>query len=180
MWQAHYFQRSFIYPFKRAVKPGDTTPLLVPVMAFFTNIGVSFLNASILSWPQIRPIYENSWLTTPQFVAGAAVFASALLQPANALDYPTRPVRLGEPRHRISHFGPGSHDGLAVLQVCDIRLRRRGMHVGPPRAAIQDLLRSRRCQRPGQGPHVQQRRDRGVRRAQRGGELELRAARRNR
>src|SRR6185503_20973802 len=38
MWQAHYFQRSFIYPFIRKVRTGDTTPLLVPVLAFLTNL----------------------------------------------------------------------------------------------------------------------------------------------
>ena len=35
------------------VKPGDTTPMLIPLSAFATNIGVSFLNAAILSWPAI-------------------------------------------------------------------------------------------------------------------------------
>ena len=38
LWQVHYFQRSFIYPFKRSVKPGDKTPLLLPLIALFTII----------------------------------------------------------------------------------------------------------------------------------------------
>lgn len=76
MWQAHYFQRSFIYPFIRQVRPGDTTPALIPLSAFATNIGVSFLNATILSWTEIRADYGNDWLVDPRFVIGAAVFVA--------------------------------------------------------------------------------------------------------
>lgn len=75
MWQTHYFQRSFIYPFIRKVRPGDTTPLLVPVLAFTTNLGISYLNASILSWALIDGGYESSWLTDPRFLIGVAIFA---------------------------------------------------------------------------------------------------------
>ncbi|MEQ1438928.1 DUF1295 domain-containing protein [Fontimonas sp. SYSU GA230001] len=76
MWQAHYFQRSFIYPFIRSVRPGDTTPLLIPAMAFVTNLGISFLNATILSWTEVRADYGAGWLTDPRFLAGAALFVA--------------------------------------------------------------------------------------------------------
>jgi 3-oxo-5-alpha-steroid 4-dehydrogenase 1 len=76
MWQAHYFQRSFIYPFIRKAKPGETTPLLVPVLAFTTNLGITYLNASILSWALIEGRYETSWLADPRFIFGAFVFAA--------------------------------------------------------------------------------------------------------
>lgn len=76
MWQAHYFQRSFIYPFIRSVRPGDTTPLLVPILAFATNLGITYLNASILSWSLIQGQYEASWLADPRFILGAAIFVS--------------------------------------------------------------------------------------------------------
>lgn len=76
MWQAHYFHRSFIYPFFRRVTPGDTTPLLVPVLAFATNLGVSFLNATILSWSDIGRDYDLAWLADPRFLIGAAVFGT--------------------------------------------------------------------------------------------------------
>ncbi|TAJ52990.1 MAG: DUF1295 domain-containing protein [Nevskiaceae bacterium] len=76
MWQAHYFQRSFIFPFRLRTKPGDTTPLLVPVLAFTTNLGVSFANAAILSWPGISRPYPPSWLSDPRFLFGAALFVA--------------------------------------------------------------------------------------------------------
>lgn len=76
LWQAHYFQRSFIFPFKLRTKPGDTTPLLVPIMAFSTNLGVSFANAAILSWPGISPPYTEAWFADPRFLFGVALFVS--------------------------------------------------------------------------------------------------------
>ncbi|QHS11340.1 DUF1295 domain-containing protein [Sinimarinibacterium sp. NLF-5-8] len=74
MWQAHYFHRSFIYPFKRKVRPGDTTPLLIPLMALITNFGISLLNAAALSWPQIGHSYTIDWLTDPRFIIGVMIF----------------------------------------------------------------------------------------------------------
>ncbi len=75
LWQAHYFQRTFIFPFKISVKPGDTTPISIPLLAICTNSVVSFLNASILSWSAIRADYELSWLADPRFILGLLVFA---------------------------------------------------------------------------------------------------------
>mgnify|MGYP001061655224 CR=1 FL=1 len=76
MWQAHYFHRSFIYPFQRRTKPGGTTPLLIPLSGMLTNLGIAFVNASILTWISIRADYDLAWLTDPRFILGAIVFAS--------------------------------------------------------------------------------------------------------
>ncbi len=76
MWQVHYFQRTFIFPFKIRVKPGDRTPIGIPIMAIATNSVVSFLNASILSWTAIRGDYDNTWLTDPRFLLGVLIFAT--------------------------------------------------------------------------------------------------------
>ena len=75
MWQSHYFQRSFIFPFKIAVRPGDTTPIAIPVLAVSSNMVISFLNAAILSWSSLGlRVYDTSWLVDPRFIAGAIVF----------------------------------------------------------------------------------------------------------
>ena len=76
MWQSHYFYRSFIYPFKRKTKPGGTTPLLIPLSGMFTNLGIAFINASILTWVAIRADYSVAWLYDPRFLIGAGVFAA--------------------------------------------------------------------------------------------------------
>jgi 3-oxo-5-alpha-steroid 4-dehydrogenase 1 len=74
MWQSHYFQRSFIFPFRIAVRPGDTTPLMIPMLAVSSNLVISFLNAAILSWSSLGHQYDASWLTDPRFIVGAFVF----------------------------------------------------------------------------------------------------------
>ncbi|MGH8505270.1 MAG: DUF1295 domain-containing protein [Stenotrophobium sp.] len=74
MWQSHYFQRSFIFPFLLKTRPGDTTPLMIPVLAVSSNLVISFLNAAILSWSGIGHGYALSWLSDPRFIVGAIVF----------------------------------------------------------------------------------------------------------
>lgn len=74
MWQSHYFQRSFIFPFRIRTRPGDTTPLAIPVLAVSSNLVISFLNAAILSWPDVGPGYATAWLWDPRFLVGAALF----------------------------------------------------------------------------------------------------------
>jgi steroid 5-alpha-reductase/3-oxo-5-alpha-steroid 4-dehydrogenase 1 len=74
MWQSHYFQRSFIFPFKIRTRPGDKTPVGIPVLAVSSNLVISFLNASILSWSALGHQYDLSWLSDPRFIIGAAIF----------------------------------------------------------------------------------------------------------
>ena len=75
LWQSHYFQRTFIFPFRLRIKPGDTTPVGIPLASLATKSVISFLNASILSWSSIRADYGTDWLWDPRFLAGVAVFA---------------------------------------------------------------------------------------------------------
>ena len=53
-------------------------------------------------------------------LAGAAVFASALLQSAHALDYPTRPVRM------IVGFPPGGSADIVARLVAQALTERMG------------------------------------------------------
>ncbi|MBD2859851.1 DUF1295 domain-containing protein [Spongiibacter sp. KMU-158] len=78
IWQVHYFHRSFIYPFKRKLKPGDTTPLLIPALAVITNLGIAFLNAAILSWSELGADYSH-WLSDPRLWLGLAIFGLGFL-----------------------------------------------------------------------------------------------------
>lgn len=73
LWQAHYIQRSFLYPLRRRLKPGDSTPLLVPILAFSSNVGIAFLNASVLSWSSIGG-YDSDWLQDPRLILGVLIF----------------------------------------------------------------------------------------------------------
>ena len=76
MWQSHYFQRSFIFPFLIKTRPGDTTPLMIPVLAVSSNLVISFLNAAILSWSEIGRHYDTAWLMDPRFIIGTLIFVA--------------------------------------------------------------------------------------------------------
>jgi steroid 5-alpha-reductase/3-oxo-5-alpha-steroid 4-dehydrogenase 1 len=76
MWQSHYAQRTFVYPFLMKMRPGDTTPIMIPVLAISSNLVITFLNASILSWSSVGGGYDLAWLADPRFIFGALLFVT--------------------------------------------------------------------------------------------------------
>src|SRR4051812_8610322 len=73
LWELHYVQRAFVYPF--LMRSGARMPLSVMAMAIAFNL----LNASINAhWVSAVGEYPVSWLTDPRFVVGALVFLAGL------------------------------------------------------------------------------------------------------
>lgn len=69
LWEAHYVQRSFVYPF--LMRGGARMPVAVAAMAVAFNV----LNASINArWVSELGSYPTSWLADPRFLAGVALF----------------------------------------------------------------------------------------------------------
>ncbi len=74
MWQVHYLNRTFVYPFR--VRTGDRkTPLLVIATGSFFNVINAYLNARFVS--QFGE-YPNDWLTDPRFLIGIGIFVFGL------------------------------------------------------------------------------------------------------
>ena len=71
MWQIHYLNRTFIYPF-RARTQGKRTPILIALMGATSNIAVGYLNGWWLF--SVGPVLDESWLSDPRFLVGAALF----------------------------------------------------------------------------------------------------------
>ncbi len=71
MWLLHYLQRTFVYPFRMRMS-GKTMPFLVAALAFFTNIGINYLNARWLY--TLGPEYSSAWLLDPRFLIGVTLF----------------------------------------------------------------------------------------------------------
>lgn len=70
LWQLHYVQRTFIYPLRiRAGK--KRTPLVVVLSATAFQTLNAWVNAR---WVSELGSYPASWLTSPAFVIGAALF----------------------------------------------------------------------------------------------------------
>lgn len=73
MWEAHYIQRAFIYPF--LLRDGKKKmPLAIPLLAAVFNLGNAYVNGRYL-FHSAGDRYHADWLLEPRFLAGAALFA---------------------------------------------------------------------------------------------------------
>lgn len=71
MWQAHYVQRAFVFPF--TLRPGGRTPVSVVAMGFVFNLANAYLNARWLSHMGDYPV---AWLWSPGFIVGLILFVT--------------------------------------------------------------------------------------------------------
>jgi 3-oxo-5-alpha-steroid 4-dehydrogenase 1 len=69
MWQAHYLQRAFIYPF--LMRAGARMPVSLMAMAIAFNTLNGFINAR---WVSEVGEYSNRWLFDPRFLLGLTLF----------------------------------------------------------------------------------------------------------
>ncbi|KQR54726.1 3-oxo-5-alpha-steroid 4-dehydrogenase [Leifsonia sp. Leaf336] len=71
LWQAHYVQRAFVYPF--LMRSGSRMPVLVMLLAILFNLLNAWVNAR---WVSEYGDYHTSWLADPRFWLGVAVFVA--------------------------------------------------------------------------------------------------------
>jgi len=99
LWQTHYLQRAFIYPF--LMRGGARMPLLIMLMAIAFNV----LNAGINArWVADLGSYPVSWLSDPRFILGTLIFIGGLALNLSA-DRTLRRLRLGGSGYRIPYGG---------------------------------------------------------------------------
>lgn len=71
LWAAHYFHRSFVYPFRlRGHRP--SMAVSVVLMAVVFNVGNGYLNGRWLFF--LGPHLDASWLYDPRFIVGFILF----------------------------------------------------------------------------------------------------------
>jgi len=100
MWQAHYLQRAFVYPF--LMREGARIPATVMLMAITFNVLNAFINAR---WVSELGSYSLDWLADPRFLAGVALFLGGLALNLSA-DRTLRGLRApGETGYRIPRGG---------------------------------------------------------------------------
>jgi hypothetical protein len=71
LWQVHYVQRAFVYPF--LMRSGSRMPVLVVLLAILFNLLNAWVNAR---WVSEYGDYATSWLVDPRFWTGVALFAA--------------------------------------------------------------------------------------------------------
>lgn len=73
LWQAHYLQRTYIFPFLMRMR-GKKSPLLTVVIAVGFNTVNASLNACAVSHvPYFR---DETWLLDPRFIIGVVLFVT--------------------------------------------------------------------------------------------------------
>ena len=101
MWQGHYLQRTFVYPF-RVRASGRKTPLLLVGSGFLFNALNAYLNARFISE---FGEYAADWLADPRFLLGGGIFLAGLALNLHADHTLTRLRRPGETGYAIPRGG---------------------------------------------------------------------------
>ena len=103
LFEIHYFQRSFIFPFLMRGK--SVMPLSVMLMGVVFNTLNAFMQGGWIFYVAPENMYEISWLTTPQFIIGTIVFFSGMIINIHS-DYVIRHLRKpGDTRHYLPKKG---------------------------------------------------------------------------
>lgn len=76
LFQLHYFQRSFIFPFLMRGK--SRMPLSILLMGVIFNVINGLLQGEWLFYLAPEGMYTDEWLRTPQFVLGLLVFFAGM------------------------------------------------------------------------------------------------------
>ena len=101
MWQAHYLNRTFVYPF-RVRASGRKTPLLLVGSGFLFNAINAYINARFISE---FGEYATEWLADPRFLIGVGVFLAGLALNLHADNTLMRLRRPGETGYAIPQGG---------------------------------------------------------------------------
>jgi len=72
LWQIHYVNRTFVYPF-RMRSESKRMPVLIALLAISFNSLNAYLNSR---WLSELGSYDASWLSDPRFLIGALLFAA--------------------------------------------------------------------------------------------------------
>lgn len=103
LWQAHYVQRAFVYPFLLRATKHKPTPIVICAMGFTFNCINATLNAGWIASDAAG--YTTAWLSDPRFVLGVVLFAGGYATNRWA-DTVLRSLRRpGETGYKIPHGG---------------------------------------------------------------------------
>lgn len=103
MWEAHYVQRAFIYPFLMRDRQ-KKMPIAIPIMAAAFNLSNGYINGRYLfHFSGTR--YTSDWLVSQQFIIGLIIFIIGFMinrWSDNTLHNLRQP---GETGYKIPHGG---------------------------------------------------------------------------
>lgn len=76
LFQLHYFQRAFVFPF--LLKGKSRMPLAIMMMGMLFNLLNGFMQGEWLFYLAPETLYMLDWLKTPQFIFGVLLFFTGM------------------------------------------------------------------------------------------------------
>ena len=76
LFQLHYFQRAFVFPF--LLKGKSRMPLAIMMMGMLFNLLNGFMQGEWLFYLAPETLYTLDWLKTPQFIFGVLLFFTGM------------------------------------------------------------------------------------------------------
>ena len=104
IFEIHYLQRVFIFPF--LIKGNGKMPLAIMFMGMSFNILNAAMQGYWIFFESPAEMYTPAWLTTPQFIIGTVVFFTGMYINIHS-DYIIRHLRKSEndTKHYLPHGG---------------------------------------------------------------------------
>ena len=103
LFELHYFQRSFIFPF--LLKGKSKMPITIMFMGMIFNTINGYMQGEWIFFLSPDNLYTTSWLLTPQFIIGVILFFTGMAININS-DYVIRHLRQpGDTRHYLPKKG---------------------------------------------------------------------------
>ncbi len=103
LFEIHYFQRSFIFPF--LIRGKSKMPLSVIFMGVVFNVLNALMQGGWIFYVAPENMYDITWLSKPQFIIGTIVFFIGMIINIHS-DYVIRHLRKpGDTRHYLPKKG---------------------------------------------------------------------------
>lgn len=103
LFQIHYFQRSFIFPF--IMRGKNRMPVVIVAMGVLFNVVNAYMQGGWVFYISPEGLYDVDWLYKPCFIAGVTIFLVGLVINLNS-DYIIRHLRKpGDTGHYIPRGG---------------------------------------------------------------------------
>ncbi|NCC98161.1 MAG: DUF1295 domain-containing protein [Bacteroidia bacterium] len=103
LFELHYFQRSFIFPF--LLNGESKMPIAIMLMGVFFNIANGYIQGRWIFYLAPEDMYTTSWLTSWQFILGTSIFIIGLIINWNS-DHVIRNLRApGDVNHYLPQKG---------------------------------------------------------------------------
>lgn len=103
LFEIHYFQRSFIFPF--LIRGKSVMPLSVILMGVVFNVLNALMQGGWIFYVSPENMYDVQWLVTPQFIIGTIIFFAGMIINIHS-DYVIRHLRKsGDTRHYLPKKG---------------------------------------------------------------------------